>query len=503
MFLRMFFNSPPIAGCRPPLLVTLMVACIALAGCAPMVEVDNPADSDLMEVELPLAQQNPLLSDAVMPAQWWQLFGDDTLNWLEQQAVEASPERQLAALQVAAQVARLGLVESQGNPQLGMGAEYSRSGISENSPNARIGGSPKAHDYWELGVQASWELDLFGYLDQLEQGARERAMASRFNQQAVAISNAAAIARHYMLLRVSEQQLRWSQQRVALYQTLVELTQSRVRNGVATETDVAKVQAQLASAQADLAPLRQQRERQQNLLEQMLGLKPHALDQRLASGVSLPQLPEAVPVGIPSSEVRKRPDILRAEAQLKAALADLGAAQADFYPRLRLTGSYDREAFELNDLGSWGSRAFSVGPSLYLPIFQGGRLRRTLELADVSQQQAAIRYVTTVLDAWHEVDDALNTHQLMAQRYTRLNEALERQREAYTRTEHAEDEGYASRMDVLQAQLDLIARSQQQAAGQTEAALSIVSLYRSLGGGWQQQALETGDSEQVAAGKAL
>ncbi|SEG78252.1 efflux transporter, outer membrane factor (OMF) lipoprotein, NodT family [Marinobacterium lutimaris] len=467
-----------------------------------MVEVDNPAESGVMDVDLPLAQQNSLLSDAMLPSQWWQLFGDDTLNWLEQQAVSASPERQLAALQVEAQAARLGLVQSQGNPQLGLGAAYSRSGISENSPSARIGGSPKAHDYWELGIQASWELDLFGYLDQLEQGARERAMASRFNQQAVAISNAATIARHYMLLRVSEQQLQWSQQRVELYQTLVELTQSRVRNGVATETDVAEVQAQLASALADLAPLQQQREQQQNLLEQMLGLKPHALDQRLASGVSLPELPASVPVGVPSSEVRKRPDILRAEAQLKAALADLGAAQADFYPRLRLTGSYDREAFELDNLGSWGSRAFSVGPSLYLPIFQGGRLRRTLELADLHQQQAGIRYVTTVLDAWHEVDDALSSHQLMTQRYARLNEAMERQQDAFNRTEHAESEGYASRMDVLQARLNLIARSQQRAAGQAEAALSIVSLYRALGGGWQQQADNAGEADLASAGDA-
>lgn len=497
----MSLSCQPIARYRPSLLASLMTACIALAGCAPMVEVENPADSDLLEVELPLAKQNPLLSDAVLPEQWWQLFGDDTLNWLEQQAAAASPERQLAALQVEAQVAKLGLVQSQGNPQLGLGADYSRSGISENSPNARIGGSPKAHDYWELGIQASWELDLFGYLDQLEQGARERAMASRFNQQAVAISNAAAIARHYMLLRVSEQQLHWSRQRVELYQRLVELTQSRVRNGVATKTDVAQVQAQLAAAQADLAPQRQQRERQQNRLEQMLGLKPHALDDRLDSDRLLPELPQSVPVGVPSSEVRKRPDILRAEAQLKAALADLGAAQADFYPRLRLTGSYDREAFELDDLGSWGSRAFSVGPSLYLPIFQGGRLRRTLELADLHQQQAAIRYVTTVLDAWHEVDDALNTHQLMTQRYERLSEAQARQQEAFTRTEHAESEGYASRMDLLQAQLDLIARCQQLATGQTEAALSIVSLYRALGGGWQQ-AIDAADSKMVA-GDAL
>ncbi len=499
----MFLSSRFVSRHRPPAVLTLMAACLAMAGCAPMVEVDYPSESEVMDLELPLAQQNSLLSDEMLPAQWWQLFDDETLNWLEQQAEQASPERQLAALEVSAQSARLGLAQSRSNPQLGLNAGYSRSGISENSPSARIGGSPKAHDYWEIGVEASWELDLWGYLDQLEQGARERAMASRFNQQAVAVSNAAGIARHYLLLRVSEQQLRWGQERVGLYQALTELTQSRLRNGVATDTDLVQAQASVASAQAALAPLQQQRERQQNRLEQMLGLKPHALDQRLAGDAILPELPTTVPVGVASSEVRKRPDILRSEAQLKAALADLGAAQADFYPRLRLTGSYDREAFELDDLGSWGSRAFSVGPSLYLPIFQGGRLRRTLELADLHQQQAAIRYLTTVLDAWHEVDDALNTHQLMTQRYQRLDEARERQQEAYTRTERAESEGYASHMDVLHAQLDLIARSQQLAAGQAEAALSIVSLYRALGGGWQQQALAAGDDELAAAGEAL
>lgn len=198
----------------------------------------------------------------------------------------------------------------------------------------------------------------------------------------------------------------------------------------------------------------------------------------------LPSLPASVPVGVPSELARRRPDILRAEAQLHAATASIGVAKADFYPRIGLKGRVGVEAFERSDLSSWDSRFFSVGPTIYLPIFQGGQLVQRLALNEARQKTAALVYRQTVLQAWHEVDNALDAWAAQERQHVELTESYEQNKLALRVAERGYREGAADYLSVLTAQRSLLASQTGLNASATNATLTLVNLYKALGGGW-------------------
>jgi NodT family efflux transporter outer membrane factor (OMF) lipoprotein len=192
-----------------------------------------------------------------------------------------------------------------------------------------------------------------------------------------------------------------------------------------------------------------------------------------------------VPVGLPSELARRRPDIRAAEATLHAATADIGVAVADFYPRVTLSGSVALQATQLHDLG-WGqANTWSFGPQLSLPIFEGGRLRRTLELREAQQQEAAITYQRTVLTALHEVNTALTDYATQQRRRDSLLVAVEQNRRALSLAEERYADGVADFLAVLDAQRNLLAAEQQATDSTTTIATDLVALYKALGGGWE------------------
>ena len=170
-------------------------------------------------------------------------------------------------------------------------------------------------------------------------------------------------------------------------------------------------------------------------------------------------------------------------------MADIGAAEADFYPRIRLNGALGVQAFEFSDLGSWDSRRYAIGPSFYLPIFEGGRLQRTLELSEARHRLAAIDYQQTVLRAWHEVDDALHAYAAENRRHVALTEAMEQGRLALQLAKRTWQQGSADFSTVLMARRSLLSSQSALADCATAAALSVVSLYRAQGGGWSSALL--------------
>jgi len=240
----------------------------------------------------------------------------------------------------------------------------------------------------------------------------------------------------------------------------------------------------VATVAATVPELIHQRGALMNALALLLGEEPRALDEQLLKAMPLPSLPDSVPVGIPSELVRRRPDIRRAEAELHAATAAIGVASADFYPRVGLGARVSTEAFELDDIDSWDSRAFSVGPTVYLPIFQGGRLQQRLALSEAGQKAAAVAYRQTVLSAWHEVDNALDAWSAQQNHYAELLTAYEQNKLALHSAEQGYEQGAADYLSVLSAQRNVLASQTSLNASATGATLTLVNLYKSLGGGW-------------------
>lgn len=470
------------AACSAPALA------LALAGCVTAPDVRGPALASpeaALRSRAAVVAGEPALAETAVPSQWWDLFGDATLIALEAEATESNLDLQSAAARIEESRARLGLADAARQPQLAADAGYTRSAISEHSPLAVLGAPTRASDTWLLGLEAGWELTSGG------------ACAIRANPPKP-ISKPAATARRRSGCRSRR---KWrtpicscaasrprsvAEQNRQLADGLVRMAESRERHGVATRFDAAAARADVAGIDARLSQLHHKREALMNALALLLGKPPRELDDRLAAA-ALPAMPKRLPVGIPSELARQRPDILQADARLRAAVADIGAAEADFYPRISLTGSAGVQAFDFSDLGSWASRRYAFGPTLYLPIFEGGRLKSNLALSAARHRLAAIAYQQTVLRAWHEVDDALGAYASELRRHAQLQLALDQNQTALKVAQRAYQQGTADFTAVLVAQRSLLASHAELIDCSTASALSVVGLYRALGGGWSSQ----------------
>jgi NodT family efflux transporter outer membrane factor (OMF) lipoprotein len=192
-----------------------------------------------------------------------------------------------------------------------------------------------------------------------------------------------------------------------------------------------------------------------------------------------------VPVGLPSELARRRPDIRQAEAQLHAATADIGVAQANFYPSLNLTGSFGLQSLQFSQVFNLNSKQYAIGPGLTIPIFQGGELRSTLELRKAQQQEAAVNFQKTVLQAWHDVDNALTAYQAEQARRDQLTQAVAQYQRALNLAQSRYQEGVADFLTVLVAETSLLTAQQQLADSTTTVSSNLVALYKALGGGWE------------------
>lgn len=471
-------------------LVALALCTVSLAGCAvgpDFVRPDSPYERELapMENDVRIAR----MSDAEVPSEWWKLFDDSLLTQLQQRARSGNLDLQIAAERIEQSRARLGIASAELLPRLDAGGSYAREALSEHGKFAALGAPTRPGDFWQFGFDASWEIDLWGRARRAREGAAASFEATVYEREASRVALSAEVARIYLQLRGTQAQLDVALQNLAVAERLLVLAASRERNGVATRFDTAIARAQLGAIRATVPDLMRQRDAFMNALALLLGEEPRALDARLRDATPLPSLPSSAPVGLPSELAHRRPDILRAEAQLHAAVAGIGVAKADFYPRIGLRGRFGVEGFEPDDLTSWDARFFSVGPTVYLPIFQGGRLVQRLALSEARQRGAALAYRQTVLRAWHEVDNALDALSARQRQHAELRQADEQNRHALHAAERSYQQGAADFLSVLTARRNVLASQAGLYASATEATLALVNLYKALGGGWDPDAL--------------
>ncbi len=443
---------------------------------------------------------------APVPVAWWKLFNDPQLTDLQRRASAGNLTLQAATARIAQSRAQQGIIGAAAWPHLGFAADYAREANSRNGPNAALGAPSSAHNMWQADFDASWEIDLWGHTARMREGASAATQASLFARESIRVSLAAEVARNYLELRGVQTQLDIAAQNLDIAKHTVALTESRVRNGVATRFDTASALAQQASTEALIPTLAHRRDALLNALALLLGEPPRKLNDTLAATLPLPVLPARIPVGLPSELARRRPDIREAEARLHQATAAIGVAQADFYPRISLTGSLGLQAFNRNDMGNWSSRRFTVGPTLYLPIFEGGRLKSTLALTEAQQQKAAIDYQQKVLTAWHEIDNALSAFRAEQNRNRALQVAFDQNHAAFGVAQRAYRQGIGDYLSVLVAQRNLLNSQVSLAESTTTVCLTLVTVYKALGGGWHAGALldDQGDAPvtSVAADEA-
>ncbi|KFG92399.1 secretion protein [Burkholderia paludis] len=448
--------------------------------------------------------------EAAFRADWWTLFDDPVLDALEQRLADANLDVAAASARLQQSRAERRVAGAAELPTLGAAGSYARERGSENGILSLLGvtpgaapvqsasgdapfgvaavpgssGSP-AYNLYQAGFDASWELDLWGRVRRGVEAADALTQASYEARNAVLLSARAELARDYLELRDAQAQLQIAQRNLAIARDLEALTQIRRRDGVTTDLDVANAAAQVASIESRLPPLESRRDTRINAIGVLLAQPPGALAPILGAPHPVPALPASVPVGFPSELAQRRPDIRQAEARLHAATAAIGMAQADFYPRITLNGSAGFQSLQLSSLANWASGQFVAGPSITLPIFEGGRLTGMLNLRRAQQQEAAIAYRRTVLEAWREVDDALLAYHAEQQRHERLVAVAALNRRALAIAQQQYRAGAADYLDVLNAQRQLFDAQGRQEASEADAAMHLVSLCKALGGGWE------------------
>jgi NodT family efflux transporter outer membrane factor (OMF) lipoprotein len=416
------------------------------------------------------------------PMAWWQAFDDPVLDGLVERALRANLDVQGAQARLRAARASLGIAAGARWPAVDASGAARRERESANAPALDVPGA--TDNLFQAGFDAHWELDLFGGTRRAVEAVAADLGAAAEARNGAVLSLLAEVTRTYIALRAGQRQLALARDARADAEDAVGLARARYRGGLAAELEVAQAEAQVAAIAAQIPPLETAQRAAAYRLAVLLGATPGTLDAELEVAAPIPSAPAGLPAGLPSDLLRRRPDLRRAERELAAATARIGVATADLYPRFSLLGGAGLASDSAGDFFDWGSRFWSVGPALRWPIFQGGRVRATIEVRDAQQQQALIAYRQALLTAFEEVENAIVAYTRERARRATLAEATLASRRAADLARGLYTGGLTDFRAVLDAQGRLYAA--QTALAQSDAALAtdLVALYKALGGGW-------------------
>ena len=442
-------------------------------------------------------------SDSAPPAFWWREFHDPELDELIDTAQRGNLDLKGAYLRIVEARIQVQAARAQGLPSLDASAAYTReqlgiAGILKSqgfdtatgpaaSPAAQglIASLEKPFNIYQLGFDASWEIDLFGKVRRSVEAANAQSVAAVESRNDLLVSLEAEVAQTYFQLRASQTLRQITLDEIAAQREIADLTQNRYEHGLAGEPDVDVARAQLTSLQAQLPPYEQTIAASRHALAVLIGETPESLDARFGDHGELPPLPASVPVGVPSVLARRRPDIRNSEAVLHAATAEIGVSIAGLYPDVSLAGSYGLRNVSTGYLFDWSSHFYSFGPTVSLPIFQGGALIASVRLSRAQAAEAALSYRKTVLNALQEVEDGLSALDEDARRIAALQQTVGADQRAVEVQLDAYGHGVISYITVLTLQLQMIQARQQLAEAMLAQSTDLVKLYKALGGGWQ------------------
>jgi hydrophobe/amphiphile efflux-1 (HAE1) family protein/NodT family efflux transporter outer membrane factor (OMF) lipoprotein len=424
--------------------------------------------------------------DNVPKGAWWETFNDGDLNQLETQAEQANGDLKASMARVdqaraTARVARANLL-----PSLNFDPSFNRQRFSPNQqPNF---GSLTANT-WSTPLDLSYEVDLWGRVRRGFESARADAQSSLATFYNVLLALQSDVAQNYFALRSLDAEIAIVKGTVDLRNEQVRLVRSRFNGGVGNELDVARAETELATTEADAASLQQRRAQLENALAILAGANPASFHLEALSATNWNPTPPVIPAGLPSDLLERRPDVAAAERQLASANARIGVAKASFFPVLTLTGSGGYVSSDIDTLFNWNSRTWSIGPSISLPIFAGGRLRASYRRSQAAFAEAAGQYQQQVLVAFGDVEDSLSAIHFLADQAAAQARAVEHSRRSADLATQRYTSGIVSYLEVVDASRDALQSERAAAQLSGQRLIANVQLIKSLGGGWTEQRL--------------
>jgi NodT family efflux transporter outer membrane factor (OMF) lipoprotein len=425
-------------------------------------------------------------------AKWWQSFDDPELDSLVDRAITTNFDLEIALTRL--QEARTMEVAVNGRelPVAGASGAAGR-GSGTNSTKGRISAPLNAGSNTTglkeitqvVGFDAGWELDLFGRYRREAEAAGYDMQAAAENRNAVLIAVVSDVARAYMDLRAFQMRLSIIQDNIRIEQQSVNVVQQRFDRGITNELDLALAKRQLATLQSQLAPLEDQIVVAQRRLTVLLGTYPDALNEELSHPVALPQVPEQIQTGLPVDLLRRRPDILEAERQLASSTAQVGALTANLFPRLGITAGLGLQGQGLGREPAKNTFLWSVGPTAYWPLLDFGTLDALIDVQDLRTHELLVDYKRSIVNAITEVENSISGYDAEQNRLANLADALLASNRAATLASERYDRGLTDFLNVLDAERQLYELQDQYAVAQETAILQFISLYKGLGGGWE------------------
>ncbi|HEU5069748.1 MAG TPA: efflux transporter outer membrane subunit [Verrucomicrobiae bacterium] len=424
--------------------------------------------------------------DTLPKGSWWEVYDDTDLNRLELQAAESNQALKAAVARVdqaraTARVARGDLL-----PSLTLDPSLTR---QRYSPNQEPGFGTLTANTFHAPLDLSYEVDLWGRVRRGFESARAEAQSSLAGFYGVLLTLQSDVAQNYFALRALDAEIATVQATVDLRQQQLQLVRSRFEGGIGNELDVARAETELATTQAEAASLARRRTELENAIAILVGANPvaFALPSR-GTNTWHPRPPE-IPAGLPAELLERRPDVAEAERQLASANARIGVAKAAFFPVLTLTGSGGYLSGDVDNLFNWDSHTWSIGPSLSLPLFAGGRNRANYKRSQAAYQEAVARYRQQVLVAFGDVENSLSGIRHLAEQAEAQQRAVDSARRAAELAADRYRSGIVSYLDVVDASREalLAERANAQLVGQR--LIASVQLIKALGGGWHQQEL--------------
>ncbi len=480
--------APPVA----------LLAAVLLAGCAVGPDYERPD----LDTPVPAAWANPAADtlaaaptmDDALPAgaawRWWEAFGDTTLNGLVEAALERNHRLEQAVARVLEARAGVTGAESARWPTLEVGGQASRSKTSE----AVLAFGPVYGNAFAVTATARWELDLWGKLSRGKEAAVAALLAGEQNRRAVAQGLIADVVRTWLVIRELQLQVALTERTVASFERSQATVEERYRRGLVGALDLHLAGQNLAAARAQLPLFEQQLAGARRTMEILAGRYPagtlrasdlEGADGRLVAAV-MPAPLDPVPAGLPSELLDRRPDLMAAEANLAASVARIGQAKAALYPRIALTADGGTRSREVADLFTQGSDAWSLVGNLVMPLINRGATKAQIQAAEARAREAAAAYRGAVLQAFAEVENALDQDVRQGEREVHLSESTRRARRSVELAEDRYRRGLDNLLTTLESQRRLFTAESSLLATQRERRTARVDLIQALGGPWDE-----------------
>jgi outer membrane protein, multidrug efflux system len=414
-------------------------------------------------------------------ATWWAVYQDQLLNDLVSKALQSNTDIKLAVARIEESDALAVEVGAATFPQVDLNAGASRSRVTE------LGGNPvtiNPRNNFKAQLGTSFEIDFWGKLRRAKESARAQMLSSRYAKDTVALSLSGLVATNYLTLRSLDSQIKLTQESLKSREESLGLTKRRLEGGVASALDVYQAEVASANLSAQLAEITRQRA----LSLHQLAILTGDLSLNIASAdIKALPVPPTPPAGLPSSLLEARPDVAQAEQQMIAANANIGVAKAALYPSISLTAGLGGESLELGDILKSAARIWTGGVSLYLPIFDSGKLNSKVDQASAKQKQALASYEGAIQTAFTEVNDALVNLRQNTEREAALDKSQIAAKKALDVSENRYKSGYSAYLDVLDAQRVYNDSALSYVQSRQARLAATVGLFKALGGGWQAE----------------